>query len=359
MHGPPDSFVPGPEEIRQAFADASPGELVFLVRQCLERGAFDHALALGAALPGPFSAEPALRLTLAVARFLGGERTEARAAVAALVGERPRDLNALAVLAEMDARSGNLAGAIQHFTRVLARYPDYPGAHATLASLLMPGPHYREILRAIHATLRPASYLEIGVAAGATLALATTATVAVGVDPVAAPLEHALPASARVVHETSDAFFASRARSEVFGKLPVDLVFIDGLHHFEAALRDFIHAEAWCGRGSTIVLHDCVPIASATAARERRTRFWVGDTWKAAWSLARRRPELRLRTVLTPPSGLVIVRRLDPSSRLLAEEFDAVVAELHGLEYPLATGEWPPELGVVPNTPEGLREALG
>ena len=47
----------------------------------------------------------------------------------------------------------------------------------------------------------------------------------------------------------------------------VDLVFIDGLHLFEFALRDFFNAEAWCSRTSTIVLHDCVPIARATADR--------------------------------------------------------------------------------------------
>jgi hypothetical protein len=359
MRGRTDSFVPSAAEIRRLFSDSTAGELVFLMRQCLERGGFDQALALGSALPSRFQDDPALALTLAVARFLAGERAEARADVLGLLAQRPDDLNALAVVGEMEARSGNAAAAAQHLTRLVERYPDYPGAHATLAALLMPGPHYREVLRAIHAELRPATYLEIGVAAGATLALATTADIAVGVDPVPAPLEHALPPGARVVHETSDAFFQSRTRSDVFGPHPVDLVFIDGLHHFEVALRDFIAAEAWCGRESTIVLHDCVPIAAATAERERRTRFWVGDTWKAAWTLAKKRPDLRIRTLLAPPSGLVVVRRLDPSSRLLDEQFDAVVAELAPLAYPLPTGAWPEALGILPNTPEGRREALG
>ncbi|HSU40175.1 MAG TPA: hypothetical protein VLJ38_11415, partial [Polyangiaceae bacterium] len=97
---------------------------------------------------------------------------------------------------------------------------------------------------------------------------------------------------------------------------------------------------------------------AVTATRERRTRFWVGDTWKAAWSLARRRPDLRIRTILTPPSGLVVVRRLDPSSRTLADGFDALVNELRTQSYPLEPGRWPALLNVVPNTPEGLAEAL-
>lgn len=359
MRARTDGFVPAPDEIRRAFGSATGAELVFFLRQCLERGAFDHALALGDALPESAAAEPALALTLAVARFLAGERSEARADVAELARARPADLNALAVLAEMDARGGDRAGAVAAFTRLVEGYPDYPGAQQSLAALLMPGPPYRDVLRSIHAALQPETYLEIGVAAGATLALATTARVSVGVDPVPAPLEHVLPAGARVVSETSDAFFASRTREEVFGAHPVDLVFIDGLHLFEHALRDFIHAERWCGPSGTIVLHDCVPVAAATASRERRTRFWVGDTWKAAWALASRRPDLRLRTVLTPPSGLVVVRRLDPASKRLEAELDAVISELMPLAYAQVPGAWPEALHVVPNTPAGLTEALG
>ncbi len=353
-----DSFVPGPEVIRRALSESSSGELVYFMRQCLERGAFDHALAVAAAMPERFRADPALALTLGIARFLGGERDAARAGVAELVAERPDDLNALSVLAEIEARSGHGPAAIELFTRLLARYPDYPGAHATLAALLMPGPHYRDVLRAIHARLAPRTYLEIGVAAGATLALAATADVAIGVDPVEAPVEHALPPGARILRETSDDFFGSRSPRDVFGVDTVDLVFIDGLHLFEFALRDFFNAESWCNQASTIVLHDCVPIERATANRERSTRFWVGDTWKAVWALARHRPELKVRTILTPPSGLVVVRRLAPGARPTPEAVTRLVAELSALEYPSSPGPWPAELHVVPNTPEGLAEAL-
>jgi Methyltransferase domain len=353
-----DSFVPTAEEIQRALAGAGASELVFFARQCLERGAFDHVLALESALPERFAADPALMLTLAVARFVGGEHLPARAAVEALVTARPADLNALAVLAEMEARSGAPERAVRRFSELIERYPDYPGAQATLAALLLPGPSYRDVLRAIHAALRPETYLELGVAGGVTLALATSARVAVGVDPVPAPLERPLPAGARIVHETSEAFFATRRREDVFGARAVDLAFIDGLHLFEVALRDFIETERWCAPGGTIVLHDCVPLSAVTATRERRTRFWVGDTWKAAWTLARKRPDLHIRTILTPPSGLVVVRRLDPSSRTLADGFDDLVSELRTQSYPLEPGTMPALLNVVPNTPAGLEEAL-
>jgi hypothetical protein len=353
-----DSFVPNAEEIRQTLGPMSSGELVFFLRQCLERGAFDHVLAVNEALPERFAAEPALALTLAVARFVGGERAEARALVAEHVARHPADVNGLAVLAEMEARTGGRERAIGHFSELVERYPDYPGAQAALAGLLMPGPSYRDVLGAMHATLRPETYLEIGVAAGATLTLAKTARVAIGVDPVPAPLEHELPPGARVVTETSATFFATRRPGDLFGPRPVALVFIDGLHLFEAALADFLAAERWCAEDSTIVLHDCVPVSRVTATRERRTRFWVGDTWKAAWALARARPELRIRTILAPPSGLVVVRRLEPSGAA-AHDFDAVTRELAPLDYPLAPGSWPPELNVVANTEAGLAEALG
>jgi len=351
--------VPGPEELRRAFAGKSAAELVFFARQCLERGGYDQVLALAEALGPAFAGDPSLALTLAVARFLSGEQSAAESSVAALARSRPDDDNALSVLAEMRARSGNTRGAVEALTSLIELYPDYPGAFSTLAALLMPGPSYRDVLRAIHAALSPKTYLEIGVAGGATLALATASELAVGVDPVAAPLERPLPPGARVIRQPSAAFFAERRRAELFGERPVALTFIDGLHLFEAALADFVGAEGWSGPESTIVLHDCLPVAPVAARRERATRFWVGDTWKAAWALARHRPDLRIRTILTPPSGLVIVRRLDPSSRQLQENLEQIVAELMPLAYPLAVGQWPEALHVVPSTAAGVAEALG
>ncbi|HEX6767056.1 MAG TPA: class I SAM-dependent methyltransferase [Polyangiaceae bacterium] len=353
-----NSYVPPPAEIRRAFADATSGDLVFFARQCLERGGFDHALALAEALEGRADGEPALALCEAVAWFLGGDRERARARVEVLSATRPTDLNALSVLGEMRARTGDADGARRAFLELAERYPDYPGAQGALASLFMPGPPYRDVLAQIQRALSPRTYLEIGVETGATLALATTADVAVGVDPEA-ELEVALPASARVIREESDVFFRKRGRATLFGARPVELVFIDGMHRFEFALRDFFNAESWSSESGTIVLHDCVPIVPASAARERKSRFWVGDTWKAALALARHRPELRIRTILTPPSGLVVVRGLDPSSTLLRDRYDAIVGELAERSYPFAPGEWPPELHPVTNDAEGLREALG
>jgi hypothetical protein len=354
----PNSYVPPAEEIRTAFASASAADLTFFLRQCLERGGFDHALALEAAIAERARSEPVLLLPLAVARFIAGDRAKALASVEQVVRSRPDDLNALSVLAEMRARSGDRDGAYRTLMDLVGRYPDYPGAQALLASLSMPGPPYREVLRAVHRVLAPRTYLEIGVETGGTLALATSATRAVGVDPADYPVEQSLPSGATIVRETSDAFFAGRTRESVFGDMTVDLAFIDGMHLFEYALRDFINVESWCSATSTIILHDCIPLSPIAAERERRTRFWVGDTYKLVWALARHRPDLKLRTVLTPPSGLVVVRGLDPTSTTLSRNFAAIEREFAALRYPYEPGRFPPELHVVSNDAAGVSEAL-
>jgi hypothetical protein len=354
----PNSYVPPAEEIRAAFASASAADLTFFLRQCLERGGFDHALALEAALAERARSEPALLLPLSVARFVAGERKQALATVDGIVRSRPEDLNALSVLAEMRARSGDRDGAYRALMDLVGRYPDYPGAQALLASLSMPGPPYREVLRAVHRALAPRTYLEIGVETGGTLALATSATRAVGVDPADYPIEQPLPGGASVVRETSDVFFAGRTRESVFGDSTVELAFIDGMHLFEYALRDFANVESWCSPTSTVILHDCIPLIPVAAERERRTRFWVGDTYKLVWALARHRPDLKLRTVLTPPSGLVVIRGLDPTSGTLRRNLAAIEQEFSSFRYPYEPGRFPPELHVVSNDAAGVSEAL-
>lgn len=333
-------------------------DVVMLMRQSLELRGYDHAIAIAEALDDERRQDSGVRICEAVARFVGGERDRALQVLEELLSEAPDHLVAREVRAEMLLRSGKRDRALSELVAVASRYPDYPGLQGLLSVTLMPGPHYREVLAAIHQRLAPDAYLEIGVETGQTLALATTATVAVGVDPSDQPLEVRLPPGARVVRLTSDEFFARYSRHDVFGDHRVDLAFIDGMHLFEYALRDFVNCERWCDAWSTIVLHDCLPILPVSAERERRTRFWVGDTWKAVVAIARRRPDLKIRTILTPPSGLVVIRRLNPASTRLAEELDQALAELADATYDYPPGTYPPEFHVVPNDQRGLEEAL-
>jgi predicted O-methyltransferase YrrM len=259
----------------------------------------------------------------------------------------------------MAQHAGDAELATELLLDVLERFPDFPGAQGALAGLRFPGPPYRDVLRRLHDLVKPRCYLEIGVETGATLAFAHAAALAIGVDPDASKLRRdLLPANARVFHETSDAFFERQSREQALGERRLDLAFIDGMHLFEYALRDFMHVEAWAEPQGVVVLHDCVPISALSASRERRTNFWVGDVWKVVSILREYRPELRVKIVATAPSGLVIVRGLEPSSRVLWEQLDSIVERFRELPYPASALAVPAGFELVPASEAGLREAL-
>lgn len=201
------------------------------------------------------------------------------------------------------------------------------------------GVGYLKLLRRLHAVKRPKAYLEIGTAAGKTLALARCASIAI--DPrfrFGRDVTPGRPGGKPACHlfeMTSDAFFAAQSPSAVFGR-PLDLAFIDGMHQFEFALRDFMNIEPHCRPDSLVVLHDCLPVDAHMARRDPRDRSgaaqahypgaWAGDTWKALWILQRYRPDLRIFAFDAPPSGLVVVTQLDPASTRLKQRYEEAVA---------------------------------
>lgn len=182
---------------------------------------------------------------------------------------------------------------------------------------------YRDALRRIHTELEPSLYLEIGVHHGLSLALASCR--AVGVDP-APEITVDLPATAEVVVQTSDDFFARADALALLGAAP-ELIFIDGLHLFEVALRDFIHAERLAPPHGLIVIDDIFPNHPSQAARERRTEAWTGDVWKLIDVLRQYRPGLELLALNTRPTGLLLVAGLDRHSTVLPEAYEAIVAK--------------------------------
>ena len=199
------------------------------------------------------------------------------------------------------------------------------------ASPLCKGPHYQSVLKALHQHLKPANYLEIGIHTGETFDLAASTTRAIGVDP-SPQVGHAPWPNQRVFAQTSDDFFATTdVKAELGG--PVELAFIDGLHHFDFALRDFANIERLARPDSVVAIHDCWPLDAVTSARERSTVLWTGDVWRLIVLLRKYRPDLSVHTIGAPPSGLGLVLGLDPSSRLLFERHDELVREFMALEY--------------------------
>jgi hypothetical protein len=176
--------------------------------------------------------------------------------------------------------------------------------------------HY-DLLCRVHAELRPRTYVEVGVGAGSSLALARTAQLRIGIDP--APILHPMLEidDAVIIEKTSDEAFAAGDVERALGGRRVDLAFIDGMHLFEFALRDFANLERLTHPESVILVHDCVPIDAVTAARERTTEVWTGDVWKLVPCLLEARPDLHLVTSDVPLSGMALVTRLDPRSTVL------------------------------------------
>lgn len=194
------------------------------------------------------------------------------------------------------------------------------------------GADYYELLGRIHSFLKPRTYVEIGIRQGHSFRLAKTATASVGIDPAPA-LEQKPRRGARVFPMTSDEFFARHDLAEELGGQAVDLAFVDGMHLFEFALRDFANLEKFCHRDSTILVHDCYPVDRASAARERATQVWSGDVWKLIVCLKKYRPGLQIATVDVAPTGLGIIRRLDPRSTILTSLLDSLYAEFVPYDY--------------------------
>ncbi|MEI8000850.1 MAG: class I SAM-dependent methyltransferase [Actinomycetes bacterium] len=197
--------------------------------------------------------------------------------------------------------------------------------------------HYT-VLRWIQQRARPRTYLEIGVDEGSSFALATSARRAVGVDPEPR-LVHSLPPNGVIFAETSDEFFGRPEIAEILGT--VDVAFIDGLHLYEQALRDFVNLEPHMAAEGVVLLHDVLPPDPAWATRDERPGAWTGDVWKVVPILRRHRPDLTVE-VIDVLCGLAIVTGLDPGDRSLANRFAEVVAEFADVAYaPVSAGVAP------------------
>jgi len=180
-------------------------------------------------------------------------------------------------------------------------------------------------LTALHERLAPRSYLEIGVNDGRGLARSNTRTI--GVDP-AFKVTVEVQCDLKLVQATSDDFFARPDALDWFPNQIVDLTFIDGLHLFEFALRDFINTERHCNATSVVVFDDMLPRSVDEAARKRQgPGAWTGDVFKVAAVLERYRPDLAVIPINSAPTGLLIVLGLDPANNTLSEHYDEILAE--------------------------------
>jgi hypothetical protein len=201
-----------------------------------------------------------------------------------------------------------------------------------------------ELLRGLHRVYRPRNYLEIGVNDGRSLALSRVASVAI--DP-AFKVVTSISCDVHLVQSTSDDFFARKdplvhlrrgrnpfralARRDPLGVLggdpTLELSFIDGMHLFEYALRDFMNVERHSNWSSVIVLDDMLPRDVDEAARDRHTKFWTGDVYKLVTVLRKYRPDLTVLEIDTAPTGVAVVFGADPQNTVLKEAYDDIIKE--------------------------------
>ena len=86
----------------------------------------------------------------------------------------------------------------------------------------------------------------------------------IGVDPV----------SGGNVRKTSDEFFADNTKK-------FDLIFIDGLHHYDQVKKDILNSISILESNGIILMHDCMPRDYYYQAVPISQFNWNGDTWKA------------------------------------------------------------------------------
>jgi len=218
--------------------------------------------------------------------------------------------------------------------RRLALRPDRPDRLFDPLS----GVSYYEALHALHRALAVERYFEIGSRHGDSLAKIRPEAAAVCVDPELR-LKSGILSGLTELHfyqMTSDAYFARHDPRVVLGG-PVQLAFIDGLHHSDAVMRDFVNAERVCDPNGAIILHDCLPWSDSIAQRQpiapddvvpRGKGAWAGDVWRVLPVLARQRPDLRITVLDCPPTGLVVITGLRPEAPHLRKRLPAILARL-------------------------------
>lgn len=182
--------------------------------------------------------------------------------------------------------------------------------------------HKHDILAQLHQQLKPRLYLEIGVDEGISLARAEGP--AIGVDPREnLKLKVQLPDSTRIITASSDAFFRDQVSEELSEYL--DLAYIDGMHLFEFALRDFINVERCSNPTTLVAIDDIHPCHPTQANRRRYSNSWTGDIWKLHAILKEYRPDLSLLDLNANTTGLLLIAGLDAKNEILSKHYDEIV----------------------------------
>ncbi|MGX7707644.1 class I SAM-dependent methyltransferase [Methylobacterium sp. Gmos1] len=212
------------------------------------------------------------------------------------------------------------------------------------------GLHYVEFLSVLSRKRAVKRYLEIGVNKGNLLSN-IHAVRAVGVDPnfIIQSNVSNHKSICTLFQVGSDEFFSEHDCVGAIGGKP-DLAFLDGMHTFEFLLRDFYNTEKLSADTTLIGMHDCLPLNAEMTLRNEQSAYsagrdgrfpgwWTGDVWKIIPILRQYRPDLRIVCVDCPPTGIVFVTNLDPTSTVLKDNYHAIVKEYFAVPNDMAALE--------------------
>jgi hypothetical protein len=62
--------------------------------------------------------------------------------------------------------------------------------------------------------------------------------------------------------------------------------------------------------------------------RQHHIHSWAGDVWRTALLLKRRRPDLEITAYAAPPTGLICITNLDPTSTKLMDDYHGCIRQM-------------------------------
>jgi len=198
------------------------------------------------------------------------------------------------------------------------------------------GPVYTDVLSTIHQIIKPDWYLEIGSRSGTSLTKCESNFIAI--DPEFAISAPVFNTAKRMIfcQQASDDFFETDFLAE--NNISPCLAFIDGMHLFEFALRDFINCEKSMKRNSAICFHDVLPFNVPMTTRDldyvkTDNRPWTGDVWKTMAILLKYRPDLKIKIIDSKKTGLAYVSNLDSENTILEENYSEITDEYLNMSF--------------------------
>ncbi|MDL2268237.1 class I SAM-dependent methyltransferase [Desulfovibrio sp. OttesenSCG-928-G15] len=205
-------------------------------------------------------------------------------------------------------------------------------------------------INALAAKYGAKKYLEIGVSKGDTF-LCVDIPHKVAVDPnfrfdVTA---HSRPGTF-YYSITSDEFFSMYKESEAascaskeHGGTEFDIIFIDGLHTFEQAYRDFVESLKFSHAKTVWILDDTVPCDPYSAVNDQNLSYayrkkaglggapWHGDVFKALLAIHDRHPEFCYCTIMDRGNPQTVLWRSQTGEK--REPLFASLEEIDSLDY--------------------------